>query len=118
MIVTGLTEMFGLQHPIILGPMGGVAGGHLAATVPNAGGRGLAAALVLGAQGALIGTRFYASTEALGHDRAKQRLVAAHGNETARTRVFDIVRGYPWPAFYTGRALRNRFLDRWDGRES
>ena len=255
MIVTALTEMFGLQHPIVLGPMGGVSGGHLAATVSNAGGlglvgggygdpswlraelsrvkeetrrpwgvgliswsidrsvfdlvlnyrpdafmlsfgdprpyapaiksagcklicqvqgleqarlareagadlivaqgteggghggglatlslvpavvdavaptpvvaaggiadgRGLAAALMLGAHGALIGTRFYASPEALGQDSAKQRIVAAHGNETARTRVFDIVRGYAWPGLYTGRALRNRFMERWDGRES
>lgn len=255
MIVTALTEMFGLQHPIVLGPMGGVSGGHLAATVSNAGGlglvgggygdpvwlrtelsrvkeetsrpwgvglitwsidrsvfdlalsyrpdafmlsfgdprayapaiksagsklicqvqdlaetrlaqeagadiivaqgteagghgarratlplvpavvdavaptpvvaaggiadgRGLAAALMLGAHGALIGTRFYASTEALGQDRAKLRIVAAHGNETARTRVFDIVRGYVWPPEYPGRALRNRFMERWDGREN
>jgi nitronate monooxygenase len=41
MIVTALTEMFGLQHPIVLAPMGGVSGGHLAATVSNAGGLGL-----------------------------------------------------------------------------
>lgn len=81
-------------------------------------GRGLAAALMLGAHGALIGTRFYASVEALGGDRAKQRIVAAHGNETARTRVFDVVRGYAWPAAYPGRALRNGFMERWDGRES
>lgn len=81
-------------------------------------GRGLAAALMLGAHGALIGTRFYASAESLGQDRAKQRIVAARGNETARTRVFDIVRGYDWPAAYHGRALRNRFMERWDGRES
>ena len=254
MIATALTEMFGLQRPIVLGPMGGVSGGHLAATVSNAGGlglvgggygdpawlrtelsrvkeatrlpwgvglitwsidrsvlelalgyrpdafmlsfgdprpyaqaikaagcklicqvqgledarlaqeagadiivaqgteagghggaratlplvpavvdavaptlvlaaggiadgRGLAAALMLGADGALIGTRFCASPEALGHDRAKQRIVAARGNETARSRVFDIVRGYAWPPPYTGRALRNRFIDRWDGHE-
>jgi nitronate monooxygenase len=80
-------------------------------------GRGLAAALMLGAHGALIGTRFYASAEALGQERAKQRIVAAQGDQTARTRVFDIVRGYAWPPPYTGRALRNRFMDRWDGRE-
>jgi nitronate monooxygenase len=85
---------------------GGIADGH-----------GLAAALMLGAHGALIGTRFCASTEALGRDRAKQRIVAARGNETARTRVFDIVRAYAWPSVYTGRALRNRFMERWDGRE-
>jgi len=254
MIATALTEMFGLEHPIVLAPMGGVSGGHLAATVSNAGGlgligggygdpawlrtelvrvkeetsrpwgvglitwsiddgvlelalgcrphafmlsfgdprpyaqaiksagcklicqvqgleearlareagadiivaqgteagghggaratlplvpavvdavaptpvlaaggiadgRGLAAALMLGAHGALMGTRFCASAEALGQDGAKQRIVAARGNETARTRVFDIVRGYAWPEAYTGRALRNRFMDRWDGRE-
>ncbi len=80
-------------------------------------GRGLAAALMLGAQGALIGTRFYASVEALGSDLAKQRIVQAHGHDTARTRVFDIVRNLNWPEANTGRALRNRFLERWDGRE-
>jgi len=72
---------------------------------------------MLGAHGALMGTRFCASAEALGRDGAKQRLVAAHGGETARTRVFDIVRDYRWPEPYTGRALRNRFLTRWTGRE-
>ncbi|HEX8013465.1 MAG TPA: nitronate monooxygenase [Casimicrobiaceae bacterium] len=81
-------------------------------------GRGLAAALMLGAHGALIGTRFYASTEALGPHQAKQRIVAAHGNQTARTCVFDIVRGYAWPPGYPGRALRNRFMERWHDRES
>src|SRR5688500_5949541 len=80
-------------------------------------GRGLAAALMLGAQGALIGTRFYASVEALGSDHAKQRIVQARGHDTARTRVFDIVRNLGWPQANTGRALRNRFLERWDGRE-
>lgn len=80
-------------------------------------GRGLAATLMLGAQGALIGTRFYASSEALGHKPAKERLVTARGHETKRTRVFDVVRGFEWPREYNGRALRNRFLERWDGRE-
>lgn len=81
-------------------------------------GRGLAASLMLGAHGALIGTRFYASAEALGHERAKERIVAGKGDETAQTRVFDIVRGYAWPEVYPGRALRNRFLERWAGREN
>jgi nitronate monooxygenase len=80
-------------------------------------GRGLAAALMLGAHGALIGTRFYASAEALGQVRAKQRIVAANGDETARTRVFDVVRKLDWPPAISGRALRNRFVQRWDGRE-
>ncbi len=80
-------------------------------------GRGLAAALMLGAQGVLIGTRFYAATESLGHRRAKERIVAAKGEDTRRTRVFDVVRGHEWPESYSGRALHNRFLERWEGRE-
>lgn len=41
MITTALTQMFGLEYPIVLAPMGGVSGEHLAATVSNAGGLGL-----------------------------------------------------------------------------
>lgn len=80
-------------------------------------GRGLAAALMLGAHGALIGTRFYASHEALGDSQAKLRIVAARGDDTARTRVFDRVRGLEWPRKFPGRALQNRLVERWDGRE-
>lgn len=80
-------------------------------------GRGLAAALMLGAQGVLLGTRFYASHEALGQDGAKRRIVAASGENTAHTRAFDIVRGYSWPRQYPGRALRNRFMAHWNGRD-
>ncbi len=80
-------------------------------------GRGLAAALALGACGAVIGTRYCATHEALMHPLAAQRLVEADGDHTQRTRVFDIARGYDWPPAYTGRALRNRFVERWHGRE-
>lgn len=81
-------------------------------------GRGLAAALALGADGVLVGTRFYASAESLGHDRAKARIVAASGEDTLRTSVFDTVRGYDWPDGFTGRALRNDLTARWHGRET
>jgi nitronate monooxygenase len=80
-------------------------------------GRGVAAALMLGAQGALIGTRFYAAIEALGHESAKEYIVAAKGRDTERTRVFDVVRQHAWPRPYTGRAIRNRFMERWGRRE-
>jgi nitronate monooxygenase len=80
-------------------------------------GRGLAAALMLGAEGALLGTRFYASKESLGHAEAKLRITAATGGDTQRTRVFDIVRGYTWPGGETGRALANNFMQQWHGRE-
>ncbi len=81
-------------------------------------GRGLAAALALGAAGVLVGTRFYAARESLGHDEAKARIVAARAEETVRTHVFDVVRGLDWPKQYTGRAIRNDFTRRWHGREA
>ena len=80
-------------------------------------GRGLVAALALGAAGILVGTRFCAAEEALGTDAAKARLVGSSGDATVRTRVFDIVRGLQWPPGFTGRAIRNAFTERWHGRE-
>lgn len=80
-------------------------------------GRGLAAALALGAAGVLIGTRFFATREALGHENTKARLVSAGGDDTVRTNVFDIARELPWPEPYRIRAVRNRFFDRWNGAE-
>jgi nitronate monooxygenase len=44
-------------------------------------------------------------------------VIGAGGDQTAQTRVFDIVRGAPWPAHYPGRALRNDFFQRWHGQE-
>lgn len=81
-------------------------------------GRGLAAALMLGAAGVLIGTRFFASEEALGHANAKRFIVDSEGDATLRTRVFDIVRGYSWPEHITGRVPLNAFSTRWHGREA
>lgn len=81
-------------------------------------GRGLAAALMLGAEGVLIGTRFYASAEALAHPAAKARMAAADGEETVRTTTIDIVRDIPWPAAFTARVLRNDFTARWHGAEA
>jgi nitronate monooxygenase len=80
-------------------------------------GRGLAAALMLGADGVLMGTRFYASQEAAALSRAKERIVAASGDRTIRSVLFDIARRNVWPAPYTGRVLCNDFSDRWQGRE-
>jgi nitronate monooxygenase len=80
-------------------------------------GRGLAAALMLGAQGGMLGTRFAATPESLMPASAKARLVTARAADTARTQVFDIIREYPWPQPFTGRAVRNRFFSTWHGRE-
>jgi nitronate monooxygenase len=80
-------------------------------------GRGLAAAMMLGAEGALMGTRFYASQESAGHPEAKRRIVAAEGGQTVRSLVFDLSRGMTWPTPYAGRVLRNSHLERWLGHE-
>jgi nitronate monooxygenase len=80
-------------------------------------GRGLAAVVMLGAEGALMGTRFYASEESAAHPAAKQKMVEATGDDTARSIVFDISRRNVWPAPYTGRVIRNAHAARWLGRE-
>lgn len=95
-------------------------------------GRGLAAALMLGAAGALIGTRFCAAREAQIGEAARSRLLAAGTEDTVRTTVFDVVRGYDWPTpaaqhgdtrdaaneSYSGRVLTNQFTEQWHGHES
>lgn len=80
-------------------------------------GRGFVAALALGAQGVLLGTRFYASIEADGADAAKRRICAAKNGETIRSLIFDISRNNVWPAPFTGRCLVNEHARRWLGRE-
>ena len=80
-------------------------------------GRGLAAALVLGAAGALMGTRFEATHEALVEPAAKRAIIEGSGEDTERSRVLDIARGVHWPHKYTGRTLRNSFLEQWLDRE-
>ena len=80
-------------------------------------GRGLAAALALGADGVLMGSRFWATQEAVIHPSAKQKILPATGDETVRTRVYDIVRQKNWPAGYDARLMRNGFIETWQGRE-
>jgi nitronate monooxygenase len=65
-------------------------------------GRGLAAALALGASGALLGTRFVATRESMAPQMFKDAILAATSDETAITDAFT--------GLYA-RALRNRFID-------
>jgi nitronate monooxygenase len=81
-------------------------------------GRGLAAALMLGADGALIGSRFWASTEASVHLEFQRAAITADGDSTTRTTVVDIVRKVDWPKPFTARVMKNRFVNEWHGRES
>jgi NAD(P)H-dependent flavin oxidoreductase YrpB (nitropropane dioxygenase family) len=75
-------------------------------------GRGLAAALMLGADGAWIGTRFVATTESAAHDGYKSRVVGAQATETVRTGMF----GPDNPQFNPIRVLRNRVVREWQDR--
>ena len=79
-------------------------------------GRTLAAALALGADGALIGTRFWATAESLAPQGAKEQALATDGDGTARTAVFDILRSKNWPAPYDFRAIRNPLHREWEDR--
>ena len=99
---------------------------HLEAHAPDtlllaaggiADGRGLAAALMLGADGALVGTRLWASSEALVKPGHHEAILQTGGDGTLRTRLPDIVRQLPWPPGFTARIRRNRFTERWHGRE-
>lgn len=76
-------------------------------------GRGLAAALMLGADGVVCGTRFWAADEALAPPGHHAMGLNAVGDDTIQTKVADIARGYDWPDRFAIRVLRNAFTDRW-----
>jgi nitronate monooxygenase/enoyl-[acyl-carrier protein] reductase II len=81
-------------------------------------GRGLAAALVLGAQGVNIGTRFLASEEASAHAAWKRAIIEAESE--------DVIRFEEWREFFppvgegaydvVPRVIRTPFVDEWRGR--
>jgi NAD(P)H-dependent flavin oxidoreductase YrpB (nitropropane dioxygenase family) len=79
-------------------------------------GRGLAAALALGAEGALLGTRLLATTEAPLHPNFKQAIVKSDGHDTVLTEIPDLASQRVWPGAMS-RAQRNKFIERWAGRE-
>lgn len=68
----------------------------------------VASFLVLGAAGAVLGTRFLMTPESLYSDAQKKALVAAKSDMTVRTMAFDRARGIlDWPAGVDGRGLYN-----------
>jgi nitronate monooxygenase len=81
-------------------------------------GRGLAAALLLGAQGAWMGTRFVTSHEWGGPGWEQAAVLAATSDDTVQTRLYDLIAERPFPAENPDRMLRNAFIDRWNDRES
>ena len=80
-------------------------------------GRGLAAVLMLGAEGVWMGTRFYASKEASAGNWEKERLVQAGTDDTVFTKVYDLALGFPFPPTVGDRVLRNDFTAEWHGRD-
>ena len=82
-------------------------------------GRGLAAALALGAQGANVGTRFIASEEAELSEGYKAAVLAARSDQTVRAAfVNDLVPPASAGAYATApRVVRSAFVDAWHGRE-
>ena len=81
-------------------------------------GRGLVAALALGAQGVIMGTRFVAAEESMSQPRHRERILAATADDTVYTDVFDVVDDMTWPQGISGRTIRTPFADEWHGREA
>ena len=82
-------------------------------------GRGLAAALALGAEGVLLGTRFLATTEAPIHPAAKAAICAASESDTICNTIPDLVSNPRWlEAGALARGLRTRVVMEWVGREA
>ena len=79
-------------------------------------GRGMAAALMMGAAGVWIGTRFVATPEWAGEQWVKDRVVEAQAGDTALTRGYDLAANAPFPLNTGDRVLRNDFTDLWHGR--
>jgi NAD(P)H-dependent flavin oxidoreductase YrpB (nitropropane dioxygenase family) len=79
-------------------------------------GRGLVAALALGADGILLGTRFLATDESPLHPNFKQAIVDSDGHDTQLSDIPDLAAGLVWPGAMT-RSRRNDFIERWAGRE-
>jgi enoyl-[acyl-carrier protein] reductase II len=77
-------------------------------------GRGLAAALALGADGAWVGTRFVASEEAYARADYKAALVAASGADTVKTAIY----GPDLPSFNPMRVLRTDLVEAWHDRQA
>ena len=108
----GLMATLPLARMVIraLAPVPVVAAGGIAD------GEGIAAALVLGAQGVLLGTRFLATNESPLPDGYKRAIVESDGHDTLLTEIPDIASGTVWPGAYA-RVRRNAFIGQWLGRE-
>jgi len=74
--------------------------------------------LMLGADGAVVGTRFWAAAEALTPKAATDRAIRATGDDSVRTKAIDALRGVPWPKEFSFRVLKNKLTEQWAHREA
>lgn len=112
--LTGTVSLMPLLPQVVdaVGPIPVIAAGGIAD------GRGLAAALVLGAQGVNVGTRFLASEEAALNVTYRERLLQARSEDTLRATILDNVFPPPDESLpLTSRSLRTEFLDEWERSE-
>jgi enoyl-[acyl-carrier protein] reductase II len=81
-------------------------------------GRGIAAALMLGAAGVNLGTRFVASTESPGSEEWKRAITKAKSEDSIKVEVINDINPLPGTAgFHTVlRSLRTPFLDEWSAK--
>ena len=80
-------------------------------------GRTFAAMLLLGAEGAWIGTRFVASLESGSGQWVKQRVVGASADDTVLTKAYDLAMAWPFQeGLVADRVLRNDYTAAWHGR--
>jgi nitronate monooxygenase len=110
---TGFNSVLSLVPDVVaaVAPLPVIAAGGIAS------GETLAAAFMLGAAGAWLGTAFLASPESLYSEKKKGRILEISAADTVLTRVFDLGKGEPWPEHIAARAARNAFVDKWHGRE-
>jgi len=81
-------------------------------------GRGLAATLLMGGDGVLMGTRFVASAESASGQWHKDAIISASTDDTVRTLCYDLARNVPFPDGIAARVIRNKFTKQWHGQEA
>jgi enoyl-[acyl-carrier protein] reductase II len=109
----GIVATFALVPQVVdaVGPIPVIAAGGIAD------GRGLAAALTLGAQGINIGTRFLTSQEAPIREAWKQAILAAESEDTMKFDIWGDIfppQGGDYPAI--PRVLTSAFVEEWHDR--
>lgn len=114
----GHTGTWSATLPLVPAVIDAVVGVPVIAAGGIADGRGLAAALMLGAEGVWIGTRFLASYEWAGDAWGQARVIEAGTDDTVLTRAYDLAMGHPFPASYPARVIRNDFTDAWHNHDA